>query len=85
MLDIDVIQQKINSNKSRKKSRKNLLTDKNLIKDLKQNEIDFTEFVEKLSNVKTSQPLDARMISVIFAWPQGLTAPNRVQQYNPTT
>ena len=77
-----VIQQKINSNKSRRKSRKKLVNDKDLLNDLKVNEIMFPDFVEKLSNVKTSQPLDARMISVIFAWPQGLSAPSRVQQFN---
>ena len=78
-----VIQQKINSAKSRKKSRQKLMTDKQLIKNLKNNEISFEEFQSKFDLVKTSQPLDSRMMSVIFAWPKGENAPNRVQAYNP--
>ena len=41
------------------------------------------DFLTKFDQVKTSQPLDSRMISVIFAWPQGLNAPSRVQAFNP--
>ena len=78
-----VLQQKINSTKSRRKSRQKLMTDKQLIRNLKNNEIPFEDFLTKFDQVKTSQPLDSRMISVIFAWPQGLNAPSRVQAFNP--
>jgi len=77
-----VIQQKINSAKKRKKTRQQLLTDKQLLLDLKNNEIEFEEFMNKFDHVKTSQPLDARMISVIFAWPKELNAPTRIQAFN---
>ena len=76
-----VIQQKVNSSKSRKKSRQKLLNDRDLKSNLKQNEIIFEDFLNKFGQVNLSQPIDSRMISVIFAWPKGLEAPKRVQAY----
>lgn len=76
-----VIHQKINSQKKRRKSRKNLVSDKDLKKALRENSIPFEDFVEKISRIPKSEPLDARMVSVIFAWPQGTKAPQRVQQF----
>lgn len=76
-----VIQQKVNSSKSRKKSRQKLLNDRDLKSNLKQNEIIFEDFLNKFGQVNLSQQIDSRMISVIFAWPKGLEAPKRVQAY----
>ena len=76
-----LIQQKTNSAKKRKKSRKNLVKDKALINQLKKNPIPFPEFIEKLNSIKRAEPIDARMISVIFAWPKEMKAPPRVQKF----
>ena len=76
-----VIQQKINSQKKRRKSRKNLASDKDLKRALRENPIPFEDLVEMISHIPKSEPLDARMVSVIFAWPQGTKAPKRVQQF----
>jgi hypothetical protein len=76
-----VLQQKINSQKKRKKSRKKLVHDLDLNKTLRENPITFEEFTLNIGSIPTSEPLDSRMVSVIFAWPSGLKAPQRVQKF----
>lgn len=77
-----VIQQKINSQKKRRKSRKRLVDDKELNKELMSNPIPFNAFVEEIRRIPNSEPLDSRMVSVIFAWPQEMKPPIKVQRYN---
>ena len=76
-----ILQQKINSKKKRKKSRKKLVDDLDLNKTLRENPIPFEEFTQNIGSIPTSEPLDSRMVSVIFAWPSELKAPQRVQKF----
>ena len=77
-----IVQQKINSQKKRKKSRMKLVDDRDMNKTLRENPILFDEFTSKINDIPTSEPLDSRMVSVIFAWPSGMKAPVRVQKFN---